>query len=97
MSNFIPPSTITANGSYEINTRPGREHLMTIKGTFGSGTVTMTAYDDASGTYVAVDNGTWTANAEPRFYAPSGSIRLTLTGATAPSIGISVTPISKGR
>lgn len=97
MANFIPPSIISADGSYEINTRPGREHLLTLKGSFGSGTVTMTAYDDATATYVAVDNGSWTTAAEPRFYAPSSSIRLTLAGSTGASISVSLTPVAKGR
>lgn len=97
MSNFIPPASITADGNYEINTRPGREHLLLLKGTFGGGTVTMTTYSDASGAYVAVDNGAWTAASETRFIAPSGNIRLAVTGSTTPAITVSLTPIAKGR
>ena len=96
MANFIPPSTITADGSYELNTRFSREHLLTFKGSFGGGTLTMTAYNDASAAYESVDGGSWTAADEVTFTAPSGSIRLTLAGATAPSIAVSLTPTKIG-
>jgi hypothetical protein len=92
MANFIPPSTITADGSYEINTRFSREHLMTLKGSFGGGTLAMTAYNDATSAYVAVDNGSWTAADEITFTAPSDKIKLTLAGSTDPAIAVSLTP-----
>ena len=98
MPNFIPPGTITTDGNYEINTRPGREHLLTIKGTWDGATITLYAYDDASAAYVAINDGAFVANAEPRFVAQSDKIRLTMTndGATT-SITVSLTPIAKGR
>ena len=91
MANLIPPSIITTDGNYELNTRPAREHLLTLKGTWDGATVTMTTYNDALGAYTAVDNGSWTANAEERFVAPSGTIRLALSndGATT-SIGVTL-------
>lgn len=92
MSNFIPPSTITLDGDYEINTRFTREHLLTLKGSFGGGTVTMTAFNDASGAYESVDSGSWTAAAEITFTAPSDTIRLSLSGATSPDIAVTLTP-----
>lgn len=98
MANFIPPGTITTDGDYEINTRPGREHLLTLKGTWDGATITLYAYDDASSTYVAVIDGSFTANAEPRFIAPSSTIRLTMTNdGASTSITVSLTPIAKGR
>lgn len=91
MANFIPPGTITTDGDYEINTRPGREHLLTLKGTFDGATITMTAYNDALGSYTSVDGGSWTAEAESRFIAPSGSIRLTMTNdGASTSIGVTL-------
>jgi len=48
-------------------------------GTWDGATVTMTTYNDADGTYSSVTSGAWTADAEPRFIAPSGNIRLTMT------------------
>lgn len=98
MANFIPPSTITTDGNYEINTRPGREHLLTIKGTWDGATATLYTFDDASGSYVAANDGAFTANAEPRFVAPSSSIRLTVTNEGAStSLTVSLTPISQCR
>ncbi len=98
MANFIPPGTITLDGNYELNTRPGREHLLTLKGTWAGATVTLYAYDDASAGYVAVLNGAFTSDAEPRFVSPSTSIRLTMTNdAPSTSIKVSLTPIAKGQ
>lgn len=93
MAEISPFSVITANGDYEIDTRAGHLHLLTLKGTFGGGTVTMTSKNNATGTYTSVDGGSWTAEAEDQFYATSDSIRLTLAGATTPSIAINVLPI----
>jgi len=92
MANFIPPGLITIDGDYEINTRPGREHLLTLKGTWDSATVTMTAYNDATGAYSSVEGGAWTADAEERFIAPSGNIRLAMTNDGA-STSLAVTII----
>ena len=98
MANFIPPGTITTDGNYEMNTRPGREHLLTLKGTWDGATLTLYTLDDASGSYVAVNSGSWTANAEPRFIAPSSSCRLTMTNdGASTSITVSLTPITQGR
>lgn len=98
MANFIPPGTITTDGNYEINTRPGREHLLTLKGTWDGATVTLYAYDDAAADYVAVLDGAFTADAEPRIVAPSTSIRLALSNdGASTSIKVSLTPIAKGR
>lgn len=96
MSNFIPPSLLTIDGDYEINTRFGREHLLTLKGTFDGATVTMTAYNDADGTYSSVDNGIWSVESETTFTAPSDNIRLTVGSAGAStSISVNLTPTVK--
>jgi hypothetical protein len=52
----------------------------------------MTAYNDATSAYVAVDNGSWTAADEITFTAPSDKIKLTLAGSTDPAIAVSLTP-----
>jgi len=94
MANFIPPGLITIDGDYEINTRPGREHLLTLKGTWDSATVTMTAYNDATATYTSVDGGSWTADSETRFVAPSSTIRLAITNdGASTSIGVTLIQI----
>lgn len=93
MANFIPPDIITAGGEYEINTRFSRNHLLTLKGEFDGQTVTMTTYDDATGSYSAVANGSWAAEAEFRFYAPSDKVRLSVDGGgTSPAIAVTLTP-----
>ena len=94
MANFIPPGTITTDGDYELNTRPGREHLLTLKGTWDGATITMTAYNDALGSYTSVDGGSWTADSETRFIAPSDNIRLTMTNdGASTSIGTTLIQI----
>lgn len=94
MANFIPPGIITTDGDYELNTRPGIEHLLTLKGTFNGATIAMTAYNDATGTYTSVDGGSWTAEAEERFIAPSANIRLTMTNdGASTSIGVTLIQI----
>ena len=96
MSNFIPPALLTVDGDYEINTRFGREHLLTLKGTFDGATVTMTAYNDATGAFSTVDNGSWTAEAEVTFTAPSDRIRLAVTNdGASTSISVNLTPTVK--
>jgi len=97
MSNFIPPNTITADGDYEINTRFSRKHLLTLKGVFGGGTMTMYAFNDASGDYEGVDGGSWTDEAEITFDAPSDKIRLNLASATSPEIAVTLTPLNASR
>jgi len=98
MANFIPPDNITTDGNYEINTRPGREHLLTLKGTWDGATVTMTTYNDVDGSYSSVTSGSWTADAEPRFIAPSGNIRLALSNdGASTNINVTLIPVSQGR
>ena len=99
MANFIPPGTITTpDADYEINTRPGREHLLTLKGTWGGATITMTTYNDADGSYSSVTSGSWTADAEPRFIAPSGNIRLSATSTSGTTdINVTLIPVAQGR
>jgi hypothetical protein len=94
MANFIPPSTITADGDYEINTRFSRKHLLTLKGTFDTATVTMTTFNDADGTWTAVNNGSFTATTEFTFDAPSDRIRLNVASASGSTeILVTLTPL----
>ena len=93
MSEIPPFTVITANGSYEIKTRSGHEHLLTLKDDFGGGTVTMTSKNNADGSYTAVSGGSWTGDAEIRFHAPSDEIRLTLASSTSPNILVNLLPI----
>ncbi len=83
--------TLTTNSSTSITLLAGYDktfHMNTLylAGTFGGGTVTLEASPDGGTTWVVVDGSAWTsavvANIEFRWTA----LRLTLTGATSPSI-----------
>ena len=89
-----PFTILTVDGDYEFDTRTGHEHLLTLKGTFDGATVTLTAFNNATNAYTSVDGGSWTAESETRFIAPSGSIKLTVThdGAST-SIAVNLLPI----
>ena len=93
-----PFATLTADGDYEFSTRIGREHLLTLKGTFDGATVTMTAYNFATSTYTSVDGGSWTASDEITFSAQSDYIRLSVTNdGASTSIGVSLVPLNTRR
>jgi hypothetical protein len=94
MSELLASNPIVANGEYDLKVIPGRAYIFSLKGSFGAGTVTMTIRSNIdTGTFDAVDGGAWTAPTEDTL-TPTGSIvRLTLTGATAPSIRATIIPI----
>ena len=92
--NLSPPTILTLDGDYEFRTRVGVEHLLTLKGTFDGATVTLTAYNDATNDFTSVDGGSWTAEAEIRFIAPSDQIRLAITNdGASTSIAVNLIPI----
>lgn len=100
MANIPPFSLLTANGDYEINTLSGREHLLTLKDTFGGATVTLTALNPAypTETYSAVDGGSWTATDEVTFIPTSHKIRLTVSSAGgSTSIAVNLLPTRDNR
>lgn len=91
---------IKADGEYEFldSVRPGREVVMEIHGTFGSGTATFgfrdgagafQSYKDSSGTAQ-----TCTANGALQVTVPaSGVLAVKLAGATTPSLTVSVSKL----
>jgi len=91
------PPILTADGSYDIEGLvPGHEHLLTFKGSFGGGTLTLQCYNDANGTFENVDGASWdgTGDTETRYVSPSRKSRLILSGATStPAIGITHIPL----
>jgi len=94
MANISPFSILTVDGAYEFGTLMGHKHLLTLKGTFDGATVTMTAYNNATGTFTSVDNGSWTAEAEETFNAPADRIKLTVTNdGASTSIAVNLLPI----
>ena len=92
--NQSPFSILTVDGNYEFRTRVGVEHLLTLKGTFDGATVTLTAFNDATSTFTSVDGGSWTAESETRFIAPSDQIRLAITNdGASTSIAVNLIPL----
>lgn len=82
--------TLSANGDSFTYVAPRQAGYcgvrLTIGGTWGGGT--MTLYERGEdGTWRAVTDGAWTANTMKEFAPVFGaSYKLTLTGATAPSL-----------
>ena len=96
MANLPNPPLITDDGDFDLDVSAGREYLLTLKGTWDGATVTLAARDSGLGTYVAVEDGSWSANAEARLVPPSYGIRFALTGAGAStSISVTLIPILK--
>ena len=96
LTNFITP--VTADGEYEFPVQiPGRAQLMSISGTFGSGTV-KPGYSDPDGNFVAYkdDSGTdysTTVARGWRVLLPSPGIpAIKVTGSTSPSLTLTLTP-----
>ena len=91
---------ITADGEYEFldAVRPGREVVMEIHGTFGSGIATF-GFRDGAGAFQSFkdDNGTArtvTANGALQVTVPaSGVLAVKLSGATTPSLSVSVSKL----
>lgn len=95
MADTSPFTLLTADGDYEINVIPGREHLLTLKDTFDGATVVMTAQNPAypTETFSAVDGGSWTATTEELFIPTGRQIRLTVSGAGgSTSIAVNLLP-----
>lgn len=93
MAEISPFSVLTVDGDYEIRTIAGREHLLTLKGTFDGATVTMTTLNPATDAYTSVDGGAWTAEAEERFIPTGSMIRLAVTNdGASTSIAVNLIP-----
>jgi len=89
------PSTnlLTATGDYDVTTIHGKEYLIRFSGTGYA--ITLKTYDAPTGTYVAVDNGTFpgsSSETEARLIAPSNSLRITV-GTWASNIGVTLIPL----
>ena len=85
---------MTADGTYTVDQlQPGRQHLVTIFGTWGGGTITVQFLDPVSEVARDSANNTFTADAEFVFLVPSNAVQFVLADATDPSLSISITPI----
>jgi hypothetical protein len=91
---------ITADGEFEFLEafRPGREVVLEVSGTFGSGTATF-GFKDAAGDFQSYKDGngdaeTITANGALRVTVPaSGVLAVKLAGATTPSLSASAVKV----
>lgn len=96
--NLNTSNPVTEDGDYDLtNLHPGSEYLLTMKGDWGDGTLTLSFPNGPDGAFVPVDGGTWDGNGETeaRFIAPSKTMRLTLDETTTtPNLKITVIPIA---
>lgn len=86
----LTSNKITANGTYDVATPPGR-YALGIGGTaFGSGSLAI-SWLDAAGNATAYDDSPLTANGGLEIIVPNAAgIRLVLSGATNPVITVSL-------
>jgi hypothetical protein len=87
------PPLLVANGDYDIPGLPrGHKYLLTAKGTWGGGTLTAKFNNGPAAAFSVVDNGELSeaTATELTMTVPSDTLRLSLTGATAPSLQITL-------
>jgi hypothetical protein len=86
------PPLLVADGDYDIPNLPrGHKYLLTAKGTWGGGTLTVKFNNGQGAAFEAVDGGALTsALTEITITVPSDTLRLSLAGATAPSLQITL-------
>ena len=84
--NIPTPPVLTANDVYDVKANPGFEYLFALKGTFDGATVTLSTRDDTvqdDQLFNTVADGSFTAETEQLFLAPSQILRLTVSAAGA--------------
>ncbi len=83
MADLPSPARLVANGEYALpHLVPGKEYLMTLKGTFDTATVKLEVYNDALGEFHDIDDGSWTAITDQRIIFPSRNAQLVVSGIT---------------
>lgn len=93
-------ATLAATGNTAAIAWPGGRGVFTAWGTFGGGTLTLQQSPDDGATWINVDRTgdtyvTFTANGEGGFELGECQLRVSLTGATTPSIQSGVQSASK--
>jgi hypothetical protein len=84
-------NTLSASGDTTVVTWAGGEGFYSATGTWGSGTTTLYASFDGGTTYISCGaTGTLTANGVIRFMLPECKLKVTLSGATSPSLVVTV-------
>ncbi len=86
--------TLTGNGN--TIARQCRNNLaITIRGTYGSGTAKVQVSDSSDGTFVDVVNGNFDSGSNVKIVNWNGWVRVNLSGATSPSLYVSMTKPSE--
>lgn len=83
--------TLSANGDTAVIDWAGGEGLYSARGTWGSGTTTlMASFDDGSNYTSAGTEGVLTADGMVLFTLPACKLKISLTGATSPSLDVTI-------
>ena len=92
----LPDSRIlTANGSYYFDVQQLTNMLISVKGTWGGGTVTLLYYDPNTDSYKNIAGASWTADFEQRLVPPSGGLLLVLGASAGASLSMTYGPINQ--
>ena len=88
-------TTLAANGS-TASFGPGGRLAIFASGTWGGGTLTLEMQQPGESVWFAVENAAFTATPVSRVaeLPPGSLVRLTLTGATSPSITVTLSRFS---
>ena len=90
MAELSSNNPITANGDYDFNIRPTLVWGVSIAGTWGSGTAVL-KYSDGTN-WISYEDFSLTADGGKRVFVPEpGQLRVTLSGATSPSLTVAYT------
>lgn len=81
--------TITANGATSITVQPGQYYSIGVAGTWDSGSMAI-GWTDTAGNTVSFPDAPLTADGGFVFSSPTRTITLTLSGATSPSLTVSL-------
>lgn len=83
---------LTANGTTTLVVDPGQDYVLSLAGTFGSGTVTPKWSDGTTDVTVVGPSGDLaiTAGAAYVITSPSSILKLVLSGATNPNINFTL-------
>lgn len=84
--------TISANGTSTVSIKPGQYYTIGVAGTWDSGSMAI-GWTDEAGNSVAFPDSPLSADGGFVFAAPAGTLYLTLSGATSPSLTVSLATI----
>ena len=84
-------NTLSASGDTTVVNWSGGEGFYSARGTWGSGTTTLYISFDGGSNYISAGtDGVLTADGVVRFTVPACKLKVTLSGATSPSLAVTV-------